>query len=99
VLPSDIVLGQQYPNPFAPLRHGVMTIPFTLGQAGPVRLVITDVLGRVVRVLTDSDHAAGMHSVQWDGRDAFGAAVTAGVYFVQLTSGSVSHSARITILR
>ncbi|MDT8323366.1 MAG: VIT domain-containing protein [Bacteroidota bacterium] len=99
VLPQHVALQRNYPSPFSLAAHRATTIPFTLTQSAPVHIVITDVLGRVVRVLTDGDRAAGRHSVQWDGRDAFGAQVTPGVYFVRLTSHDVARSLRITVLR
>ena len=98
-LPEQIALGQHYPSPFSLTAHSATTIPFTLTQAAPVRIAITDVLGRVVRVLADGERAAGKHSVQWDGRDAFGAQVTPGVYFVRLNSRDTALSLRITVLR
>jgi hypothetical protein len=51
------------------------------------RLVIYDVNGREVKRLIDGAQPAGIRPVDWDGTDAAGQAVSAGVYFAQLTAG------------
>ena len=49
--------------------------------------------------IDNGERAAGKHSVQWDGRDAFGAQVTPGVYFVRLSTGGQNTHARIVAVR
>jgi len=65
----------------------IATIGFGLESAKPVRLAIYDVAGREVRRLVDSDLPAGVHARDWDGRDASGRVVAAGVYFARLAAG------------
>ncbi len=96
---EQISVAQNYPNPFS-LASGVSTtIPFALKTAAPVRIVISDILGRVVRVLTDSDMGAGSHSVQWDGRDGSGTLVAPGMYIVRLQSAGVIATLKLTVVR
>ena len=44
-----------------------------LAEAGPVRLVVYNLMGQQVRVLADGWVDAGAHSMRWDGRTAAGA--------------------------
>ncbi len=75
------------PNPFNPMT----TIAFALPEAGPARLAVYDVGGRLVTVLADGPHDAGEHKAVWNGRDAAGRRLGSGVYFVRLeAAGFVS---------
>jgi aminopeptidase N len=69
------------PNPFNPRTM----LRFELARAGDVELRILDVRGRVVDVLRPGRLGAGLHEFPWDGTDFRGAAVSSGVYQVQLT--------------
>jgi hypothetical protein len=66
--PAALRLHPNQPNPFNPLT----TIRFDLPAAGPVRLAVYDLAGRLVRVLVEEARAAGSHEAVWDGRDAAG---------------------------
>jgi hypothetical protein len=70
------------PNPFA----NASRFSFTLPRPGPVTVRVFGVDGRQAATLLDGPRAAGAHSVGWDGRDAHGTRVPAGVYFVRVTS-------------
>jgi hypothetical protein len=71
------------PNPF----RADLEVAFTLGRAGAVSFAIYDVLGREVRaVARGTTLEAGPQTLRWDGRDARGGEVGAGLYFVRLTT-------------
>ncbi len=85
-LPALTRLAANVPNPFNPQTR----ISFDLGQDGPVRLDVFDLRGQLVRTLLESDLAAGPYSVNWDGRDLAGRAVSSGTYLYRLqNTGSV----------
>jgi len=66
--------------------------PFTAGQS----ITIHDVTGRALRTL---GVATGARSVAWDGRDAGGRALPAGVYFARVGPGRPQGVARIVRIR
>lgn len=87
-------LRQNLPNPFNP----VTTIAFSLDDAQRVSLGVYDVRGRLVRaLLTREEQAAGSHAVSWDGLDARGSRVPAGVYFYRVSAGSWSDTKRMVV--
>ena len=51
--------------------------------------------GRLVRTLLDGSRAEPANSLQWDGRDARGAAVATGVYIVRLDAGGIAQARRV----
>ena len=74
-------LGDSYPNPFNPS----VVLPLELAtDAVRVSLRVYDVLGRRVRQVWQGPLGAGSHRFVWDGRDAAGKAVAAGVYVYQV---------------
>ncbi len=81
VRPVQYRLGDSYPNPFNPS----VVLPLELAtDAARVSLMVYDVLGRRVRQVWDGPLGVGSHRFTWDGRDAAGRAVAAGVYVYQV---------------
>lgn len=92
--PAAFALRQNYPNPFA----GRTEIAMEFAAATPFRLAIFDIQGRLVNELHDVA-AAGARTVRWDGTDATGAAVGAGVYFYRLEAGDFVSVKRMIVSR
>ena len=92
-LPTDFALGQNYPNPFNPST----IIPYQLPVSGHVRLEVFNMLGQRLAALVDAERPAGAHTAQWDGTDAAGRAVGAGVYIYRLSSGGITESRRMVL--
>jgi arabinogalactan endo-1,4-beta-galactosidase len=78
---ETLSLSQGRPNPFGDTTAFVVTVP---EPGGRVRAVVHDAAGRVVAVLADGPVGAGECPLRWDGRDASGAPVAAGVYLVDI---------------
>lgn len=66
-------------NPASGTSRLVLAVP----RGGPVRVVVYDLGGRVVRTLADGWQEAGALAVAWDGRDAAGTETPAGLYFIR----------------
>src|SRR5690606_15414808 len=89
--PAGAVLRPAYPDPFADRT----TIGFELDVPAQVRLVVTDLLGRRVRMLLDAWHGQGVHTVDWDAEG-----VASGIYFVSMeVNGEPRGRARVTVVR
>jgi hypothetical protein len=95
--PSPSLLLTAGPNPFrraATLRY---RIPEGAGRL-PVRLVIYDLAGRVVKILVAEEQTAGLHAVTWNGDDEAARRVGAGVYLFRLRVGPGGGSGKIVLL-
>jgi plastocyanin len=79
---SGLAMMQNQPNPFS----NKTLIAFQLPKAGPVTLEVYDLLGRRVVSLAQGTLAAGVHEVNWDGRNAQGEGAAPGVYFYRLSA-------------
>ena len=93
-LPTGFVLGQNYPNPFNPST----VIPYEIPTPTHVRLEVFNLLGQRLATLVDGVRPAGAHTAQWDGTDAAGRAVGAGVYIYRLSGGGVTVSRRMVLV-
>lgn len=81
VPPTELALAAPWPNPAAGETH----VAFTTAQPGAVDLAVIDAQGRRMATLANGVAPAGAHAAAWDGRDASGRAVRAGLYWVTLT--------------
>jgi hypothetical protein len=90
-----MLLGQNQPNPFNTTTRIEFEVPAG-SELVPAVLTLYDAGGRLVRVLEAPDAwpgaAGGHYAVSWDGGDARGASVPAGVYFysLRLDGGTVT---------
>jgi len=83
------------PNPFNPATQ----ISFELDSASEASVAVYDTVGRRVRTLRSGPAAAGVHSVEWDGKNAAGEDVSAGVYFCRIAVAGHVESRSMTLLR
>lgn len=78
---TDLVLHQNYPNPF---RDGT-TIGFELPRSAEVRVIVYDLLGREVRQIVSGIRPAGKYQEYFDANG-----LSSGMYFVRLIAGQSS---------
>jgi hypothetical protein len=90
----DVILEHVRPNPM----RGSATVTYALPQAAAVDLTVVDVQGRRLATIIHGNQPAGRHIVSWDGEQNGGAALPAGVYFVQLRAGAQMRTERLTLL-
>jgi hypothetical protein len=79
-IPDQLTLNDNYPNPFNPAT----TITFGLAQDQPVKLTIYTISGEEVITLMEGYVEKGFHTVEWNGRNQAGRAVSSGLYIYQL---------------
>jgi hypothetical protein len=88
-------LEQNTPNPFNPTT----TISFSIPQRLDVDLTVFDVSGRRVITLVHRTMPAGRSSIEWNGRDTNGRAISSGVYFYRLQAGSIVQTKKMVLLK
>lgn len=89
-VPSQISVGQNFPNPFSQST----TIPVTMRQAGTMSLTIYDLLGREVTRLVNETRPAGSYDVTWEAGD-----LPNGIYVCKLSVGGESLTRMLTLIR
>jgi len=90
-LPVSTALLPAYPNPFNP----VAVVPFTVAEAGEVRLAVYDLLGREVARLVGAHTEAGAHTARFDASH-----LASGTYLVRMTApGGFVQTQRLTLLK
>ena len=106
VLPTNVKLFQNYPNPFGVAGnkmalggYGSTTIAFKLQKPEQVSLTIYSSDGREIRQLLNRQLNSGSHSVQWSGNDQNGRAVASGVYYYELRSNTFRESRKMLLFR
>ncbi|MGB3018084.1 MAG: YCF48-related protein, partial [Ignavibacteria bacterium] len=90
-LPDNFQLHQNYPNPFNPSTK----IKFSLKKSAEIKILLSNILGEQVRVLTDKFTTAGDHEVTLNSAD-----LSTGVYFCSLiANGSVSKTVKLLLIK
>ena len=95
-LPEELVLDQNFPNPFNPTTTIKYTIPINIGtgQTSIVRLKVYDVLGREVAVLVNERQQQGNYKVNFNASD-----LPSGTYIYRLTVGGFNQSKKLILLK
>lgn len=93
--PERFTIHQNSPNPF----DLQTTIPFELPIPTCVTIQVYDMMGRLVRTLTDGSYPPGVHRVRWDGHDEHGAALPSGIYFYRMRAGDFEETRKMLFLR
>ncbi len=83
------------PNPFV----STASITFELSEPGYTSIDVYDLSGRIVFAFLDSALQAGNHSVQWNGINQNGEAVSAGLYLCRIQSGGASETTGMCLLK
>jgi hypothetical protein len=78
VVPSNITLNDNYPNPF----RTSTTISYSIEKSGLIKVVIADVLGREAALIDEGFRASGNYSLTWVAKHQ-----PAGMYLCTLMNG------------
>jgi endonuclease/exonuclease/phosphatase family metal-dependent hydrolase len=94
-LPKLFRIYPNYPNPF----NSTTKIDYQLPKKTNVQLVIFDILGRSVITLVDDILQPGYKTITWNGIDAFGNNVSAGMYFYMIQTGKNREVKKMVLLK
>ena len=94
-LPMVYELDQSFPNPTT--REAL--IKYGLPKESPVKLVIYNVAGEVVRELVRDKQKPGYYVATWNGEDSQGRKVSSGVYFYRLEAGDFVKTRKLVVVR
>jgi DNA-binding beta-propeller fold protein YncE len=83
-------LSQNYPNPFNPSTQIVYTVP----TASLVKAEVYNIYGELVSVLANGYMNAGSHALKFDG-----AKLASGTYICRITTGKISKSIKMLLLK
>ena len=87
-----------------PYRGGMMEVSITtagleVGADGETIVEIFSVSGRLVRTLARERWGAGIHRVQWDGRDDAGRGVVSGAYYLRARGPGIALETKVLVVR
>jgi len=100
LVPEDLALAQNFPNPFNASSTIVFRLPATRdGSSALVSLSIFDLLGRKIAQLVSEELSPGTHTRVWNGLDATGNPVSSGVYLYRLNAGGAVLTRSMLLLK
>ncbi len=82
-----------YPNPF----NNFTSLSYSLEKDAQVKIVISDLNGRIVTNLLDEKQFAGEHTLKWDATDFRGKHVNNGIYFCTLNTGNNTSTIKLVV--
>jgi len=93
--PTEFTLMQNYPNPFNPST----TISFKITQKLNILIEIFNLLGEKVKTLCNEEFQAGVHELEWLGKDDLNNPLSAGVYLYKLSAKQFTASKKMVLLK
>jgi len=96
ILPSELKLLNNYPNPF----NNTTTIPFIINVNSNISLKIYNILGKEVQTLiSNKTYSPGRHKIIWAGTDNNGKDLSTGLYFIELTNNKEKAFKKLLLMR
>ena len=95
LVPDQLVLKHNYPNPFNPIT----TIRYGITEDAPVSIVIYNILGQQVAQLVNERKPAGFYTIAWNGRDTQGRTLASGVYIYRIQVGKIARVQKMMLLK
>ncbi|MDD3716468.1 MAG: T9SS type A sorting domain-containing protein [Candidatus Marinimicrobia bacterium] len=86
----EYTIGNAYPNPFNP----VTVVPLNLAKDAPVRALLYDVRGYVVKELMNGDLATGSYALKIDGTD-----LSTGIYILRVAVNDAILVQKIALMK
>jgi len=95
ILPQEITLEQNFPNPFNPIT----SLSYDLPEDLFVSIIIYDMLGNVINNLVNANQSSGYKSIQWNATNNQGEPVSAGVYLYSIEAGEFRKTKKMILLK
>ncbi len=77
---TEYYLAQNYHNPF----NSQTTIKYGVEAAGHVKIVIYDLLGRIVKEIVNEYQNSGHYEVIWNSKNKYNQEVSSGIYYYRI---------------
>jgi len=97
LVPDEFALLPVYPNPFTGAKQQA-TVHFSLSRSGEAKVEVLNILGQEIAALWQGLLPAGVHELQWDGRNAAGEQARAGIYFIRLRMEQAERIQKVVLL-
>ena len=94
-LPRSYQLYDNYPNPFNPITN----IRFDVPKFGPLKLLVYNVNGQLVKTLKDGNIAPGAYNISWDGFDDYGQVLPSGIYFYHMETNEFNKKSKMVLIK
>ncbi|MFC1573287.1 clostripain-related cysteine peptidase [Candidatus Eisenbacteria bacterium] len=94
--PLELGIARVHPNPTKSSTGIVYNVP---ADEGHIQMDVFDVRGRLVKCLLSGKYKPGRAEIGWDGMDANGKLVPAGVYFIRIHSRRSSGVVRLAVVK
>jgi hypothetical protein len=89
-LSNDIIIIENYPNPFNPKT----TISYQIPHPGIIKLQIYNIKGQLIETLVNECQNAGKHAIIWNAENN-----SSGVYFYKITAGIQTQTGKCLLLK
>ena len=93
--PADFALLANYPNPF----NAQTRLTYSIPTGAQVTLYIYNRLGQLVRAIEQGFQGAGVHAVNWDGRNDSNKDAATGIYFYVLQTKHGRLTQKLSLIR
>ena len=90
VVPSGFNLEQNYPNPFNPIT----IICYDLPNNTHVKIVVFDMLGRLITTLVDEEKFSGFYKIQFNA-----SSLSSGVYLYRMQANGLSQTKKFILMK
>jgi hypothetical protein len=92
--PEQLVLYDNFPNPFNPAT----TIVYEIPELSQVKLAIYNLAGQEVCILHEGELEPGIYQSRWNGRDSSHHPLPSGLYLYRLSAGKSQIIRKMTFI-
>lgn len=87
---SEYYISQNYPNPF----NGQTVINYYVPKTSAVKIIVYDILGRIVAKLVDDIKPPGKYESRFNAND-----LSSGIYVYRITANNYSQTKKMLLLK